>query len=138
MSETPRAGAGPNYCDAIADGSLEPGQPWRILGLRWCAVCGSDDVRGTWFCGKACRKWWLENHQWKPARAARLKADHYRCTVRGCLTPEEQLEANHIEPRMGKRLAGTSCRNHQSNLETLCVTHHRLTSEDQRKAALVG
>lgn len=133
------------YCAAIAGGDLEEGQPWPIAGYAWCAVCTADLTgRSAWFCGTpgrgrpSCRRWWLDNHQWAPARRACLKRDHYRCTVRGCLTPEEQCEANHIEPRRGKRLGVTSCRNHQSNLETLCVTHHRLVSEDQRKAALVG
>ena len=108
--------------------------------------------RKRW-CSTECATWlYLErgrNHDWKMAREAALERDGFKCVVCGhdgkgdALTVDRhgrvsrytQLEVNHIKPRRGADYS-RSCRNHLTNLETVCRScHKRITKRQQAEHA---
>lgn len=136
LERIPEPTAGRTYCEAQA-----LGEPWHPAGC--CAVCGEELVGAQIrYCGKGCRKWWRDNHRWSSARSAALRRDR-RCVRRGCDSRDhDPVEVNHILPlaiTAGSPSHGeTGCHNHQYNLETLCVPHHRETTREQMAEAHRG
>src|SRR5690242_17024542 len=117
-----------------------------------CAWCGTElpKRRRTW-CSDACNTAFWNNHWWSLARRAAKRRDKYRCRLCGHVPVKrparrahatdnayrtamrtwrkarktDRLEVNHREPCRGQH--GTiSCAHHLENLETLCVTCHKL------------
>ena len=115
-----------------------------------CAKCEKplSGRRSRW-CSTECATWlYLErgkNHDWKMARAAALERDGYKCVVcghdgkadkmvvdrHGHASRYTELEVNHIVPRRGARYS-RSCRNHLSNLETVCRACHKQITKRQQ------
>lgn len=55
----------------------------------------------------------------------------YRC--HRCGVVGREVEVNHIRPLAGSRRS-VSCLNHRDNLEVLCLTCHRTTTNEQRRS----
>ena len=151
LTSIPEPQAGRTWCQAAA-----LGEGWQPCGS--CAWCGDPiDKPQIRYCksgvpGKAseCKTSWQENHQPQAPHRATLRRDK-GCVRPGCTSPRPDgpsrdslagmpymgLEVNHITPLMeagGKRLrAQSGCHNHQENLETLCLKHHREVTKAQMK-----
>lgn len=115
-----------------------------------CKQCNSDlpALRKDW-CGGDCLALYRQNHRYFLARRwclkrFRAKCDcvrepgeqkHAKCAHCGdcevvVKAREEQLEVNHIIPRLGDRTS-FSCNHHPDNLELLCSTCHYWETELQ-------
>jgi hypothetical protein len=108
------------------------------VGCRWCGE-PLPKGRRTW-CRDRCATAFWNNHWWSQARRAAKRRDKYRCVRCGHAPPKgltraqrrkDRLEVNHRVPCLGAH--GTlSCAHHLSNLETLCVSCHRMSTAAQR------
>lgn len=67
------------------------------------------------------------NHVWSVAKLAALAAAEWRCAECGASDVDAELNVHHVEPvaRDGHGY-DDGCQHHQSNLEVLCVLHHRM------------
>ena len=118
-------------------------------GCRWCGK-ELPANRRTW-CSERCAGRFWNNHWWPLARRAVKRRDRYRCTGCGHVPPKrpaakefharafylkafrlwravrrtERLEVHHRVPCLGTH-ATPGCAHHLDNLETLCVTCHRM------------
>lgn len=118
-----------------------------------CRQCGTDLLslgsRKNW-CGGDCLALYRRNHRYYLARQECLKRSKGKCScvrepgeqrhakcahcgdcevvVKG---RNEQLEANHIVPRLGDRTS-FSCNHHPDNLELLCSSCHWAETELQQ------
>ena len=142
--------------DVATEGLTYCNEDWKV-GCGTCGTCGAVLTgRSRWFCaGGPCAKNWRRNHQWGVAKAAALKRDGYRCVRLGCgagphsNSNQRGVEVNHIAPLASVAHAQglttsaalrsrTGCWNHLENLETLCITHHREATAEQRAAGELG
>ena len=117
-----------------------------------CAWCAAElpARRRTW-CSDRCGDAFWTNHWWTLARGAAKRRDKYRCIQCGHKPPTrpskktagshatylaamrawrktkrtDRLEINHIVPCNGSH-GILSCSHHLENLETLCVSCHRV------------
>ncbi len=85
--------------------------------MRRCLGCPTLIARGS-RCPDCARRYRssYSRHGW--ARAVKAR-DDYRCTVPGCPTPDDRVQADHIVP-LSRGGADTL-----ENGRTLCHTHHR-------------
>lgn len=117
-----------------------------------CKQCNSPDLllngRKNW-CRGECLALYRQNHRYFLARQEALKRArgkcgcsrapgeqrHARCAHCGdceivVKSRNEQLEANHIVPRIGDRTS-FSCNHHPDNLELLCSSCHQIETSLQ-------
>ena len=101
-----------------------------VLPDGFCYLCGNElSGRRRRWCSTFCVKMWYQNHNWNGARRAAKRRDKYACVKCGS---KFNLEVNHIAPIFGAGYTW-SCRNHLSNLETLCHRCHVAVTNQQRK-----
>ena len=84
--------------------------------MRRCLGCPRLVARGS-RCGACARAYRspYSRHGW----AERVKArDGHRCTVPGCATPTDRIQADHVVP------LGRGGRDTLANGRTLCHAHH--------------
>ena len=93
---------------------------------QWCDKPIPDGRRRV-YCSDKCRRAFEREHFWPRARATARRRGGRQC-INGC---EGRPEVNHITPLVGAGY-GPSCAHHQSNLELLCTTCHRVVTASQR------
>jgi len=137
---------GPKSASLLAGCALARGVPG---GCGWCGA-PLPPRRRTW-CSDRCGEAFWENHWWSVARRAAKRRDKYRCRRCGHVPPKRptkarfgresdfraamrawragrataRLEVNHRSPARGAHRS-LSCLHHLENLETLCVSCHRI------------
>ena len=124
----------------------------------WCAAA-LPPRRRTW-CSDRCGELFWANHWWSVARTAVKRRDRYRCRRCGARGPKRpslatfasrpkylaamrawraakkitRLEVNHIDPAAGRH-GQLSCVHHLDNLETLCMSCHKVHTSALRHSA---
>lgn len=66
---------------------------------------------------------WMASSGWRRQRQAALERANFRCAIRGCIGAP--LEVHHNNARVYEHLA----RARPSDLDVVCVSHHRLISD---------
>ena len=99
---------------------------------QWCDKAIPDGRRRV-YCSDKCRRAFEREHFWPRARATARRRGNRTC-ANGC---EGRIEVNHIAPLVGAGY-GPSCAHHQTNLELLCTTCHRVVTARQRSERLAA
>ncbi len=94
---------------------------------QWCDKPLPEGRRRV-YCSDKCRRAFEREHFWPRARATARRRGGRQC-INGC---EGRPEVNHIVPLVGAGYR-PSCSHHQSNLELLCTTCHRVVTAEQRE-----
>ena len=122
----------------------------RDFSVDACLCCrGPRRRKRAMCCSPACTTTFAENHFWWAAAPAALRRAGYACEVCGRRPPRISaelgwlsgetgihLEVHHKVPLNGAH-RGTTCLNHQANLQVLCLDCHGLAHHpegNRRKA----
>ena len=73
------------------------------------------------------------NHHWQVAKLAALAAAEWACVECGATDADVELNVHHSVP-VARDGTGydDGCQHHQTNLEVLCVVHHRMRHRAMR------
>jgi hypothetical protein len=96
---------------------LGPGETCKQHGTRWDKWRAADPDRSQGYGSK-----------WRRVRAAALERAGHRCQVPGC-DVDVGLQVHHIDGRPPTSPGANAA----SNLQVLCLRHHRLAEVERRR-----